>query len=64
VIETVTRIIDANKQNKSLLKIEPPGEMYHYMLNGKQGVIEVVKGGTDIQGIVKKKGHLIVTASG
>jgi len=26
VIETVTRIIDAAAQNKSLLKIEPPGE--------------------------------------
>jgi myosin-1 len=63
VIETVTRIIDASSKNKSLLKLEPPGELRHQLNGGKQKVIEVKKSENETNGFVRKNGNLIVMTS-
>jgi myosin-1 len=62
VIECVTRIIQ-QVGNKSLLKIEPPGEFVHQFNGGKQKIIEVRKSETDLQQFIAKSGHLIVMTS-
>jgi len=63
VIEFVTRLIKQSNGNKSLLKIEPPGEIIHQMHGGKQGVIEVRKSDSELQQFLPKNGHLIVMTS-
>jgi len=64
VIEAVTRIIKEANENKELVRIEPPGDLNHQFMGGKQKVIEVRKTEAGTQQFVRQNGHLILMTSG